>query len=605
VTINAKSAEMTYGENPTLGYEVLDKNGKPLGIDFGVQLKVNGKVMSDLSKLNVGTYLIEVAYNTVNGYTVTTENSWLTVNKAEANVVAILSKSTVEEGYTDELKVTVIRDVKEIADGTYTITNAEGTESDSLTGLPAGVYTITPNVTENGNYAVNVTTATLTVKEKPKTEVTITATLDKDTMYVGDAEPVVTVKASADVAGLIDQSYIINGDEALTLTEAVETAGTYTIKPLYNEELTQYHVTVVEATLTVLEKQYAAQIGDEKFETLQEAVNAAEDGATITLLKSGEVAMAAKNVTVYRGEQLFTATVSALTGYTPIETDNEYIIIEASALQQNKGPVAAYIDAEGYGTSKMMTLQDALDTAATFATAENNVVVKLSMDFTGTNKVGAIIIPSHVVLNIESHTLEADRVIGLNGSKIAGTTDSSSKDGVFTGGLLKVPVGNLVLSEEPYNDGTFDILPIWDPDENVLAYRFSRFNANTSGNAQGLYIKAEENKIEFKWNHQATGEVNKQLLSDSFGADDNELSIIVRIQWENDTGVVKQDYVYNAGFVQTLASNKDNKNWDYALTIAGYKSLGINMEKLRVIPMIVTNSGATSAGKQWTEENSK
>ena len=354
------------------------------------------------------------------------------------------------------------------------------------------------------------------------------------------------------------------------------------------------------------------EVAKEYYFTLQEAVDDAAENDVITLLKDGETAIVGKTITILREHEgtKYEATVSALKDYTVIEDEGQtrYEVKEAKALEdETDEPAFAYIDLEvdGYTGEEILPLQTVLDTAALTANASNEVRVRLYPDYDEDYVAGTVIIPSYVVLDIEGYELIADRVIGLNNSKITGALDSSSKDGVFTGGLLKVPVGNLVLSEEPYNDGTFDILPIWDPDENVLAYRFSRFNANTSGNAQGLYIKAEENKIEFKWNHQATGEVNKQLLSDSFGADDNELSIIVRIQWENDTGVVKQDYVYNAGFVQTLASNKDNKNWDYALTIAGYKSLGINMEKLRVIPMIVTNSGATSAGKQWTEENSK
>ena len=102
----------------------------------------------------------------------------------------------------------------------------------------------------------------------------VTVTLDDKTMVIGNAQPEYTYSLSdATLADVIKVTF-----NAINVTAV----GTYDITATVEAD-SLYNVTVVDATLTVVDA--VAQIGSVNFASLRDALNAAEDGNTIVILK--------------------------------------------------------------------------------------------------------------------------------------------------------------------------------------------------------------------------------------------------------------------------------------------------------------------------------
>ena len=121
--------------------------------------------------------------------------------------------------------------------------------------------------------------------------------------------------------------------------------------------------------------------------------------------------------------------------------------------------------------------------------------------------------------------------------------------------------------------------------------------SNTAKN-RGLTIDEETEKIYFQFKHQATGAINKSLLAD--GAEDNELSVIIRLAWSNEKGTAYQDFVYNDSQIAKAAGS-----YDYTFTLTGYSELNIDLSTLEVTAMVVSESNATASGTTWTADMAK
>ena len=77
------------------------------------------------------------------------------------------------------------------------------------------------------------------------------------------------------------------------------------------------------------------------------------------------------------------------------------------------------------------------------------------------------------------------------------------------------------------------------------------------------------------------------------GMSDNELSVVVRLQWQNEskTGYAYQDFVYLDEHVGK--TYKDNV--DLYLSLNGFETLDLDMDSLTVKAMVVSNAGVLSA----------
>ena len=90
-----------------------------------------------------------------------------------------------------------------------------------------------------------------------------------------------------------------------------------------------------------------------------------------------------------------------------------------------------------------------------------------------------------------------------------------------------------------------------------------------------------------------TGAVKRNLLID--GAEDNELKVVVRLEWETDDGIAYQDFVYGVEYISTICSG----TYDLGFLMKNYESLGITPENLTVKGMVITNSGIEVSGIDW------
>ena len=233
------------------------------------------------------------------------------------------------------------------------------------------------------------------------------------------------------------------------------------------------------------------------------------------------------------------------------------------------------------GDEVYTSLQDALNAAEAGQTVTllNNVEVD-----------GYVILPVGVNLNLGDYSLTADYVYGSKDSSIL------ANPGV---GKLIVPKGNLILGQGAKNEMGQYVLPIWDPANNC--YMLSLFVVNTSNDKRGLRINDE--KIYFQFKHQASEFAILDLLAD--GASDNEMSVIIRLEWTNEQGTANQEFVYNDSQIGYVSVGKDGSAQDYTFTLTGYSALNIELDTLVVTAYIVTNSGARAIGASWTMADAK
>lgn len=198
-----------------------------------------------------------------------------------------------------------------------------------------------------------------------------------------------------------------------------------------------------------------------------------------------------------------------------------------------------------------------------------------------------LIIPEGVTLDLQSYTLTADSVTGMDGSFLTATPNS---------GKLNVPQGNIILSEQGWRNASGQyVLPIWDPVNGY--YLFSLFAVNTATAARGLWIDEKSKTLRFQFKHQATGAINQTLLKD--GASDNELAVKVVLEWDDGKGGASLEYAFSDEQVGGVTGSRD-----YLYSVY-YPGLKIDLDTFAIYGVIESNSGAIAVGDKWTLENAK
>ena len=84
------------------------------------------------------------------------------------------------------------------------------------------------------------------------------------------------------------------------------------------------------------------------------------------------------------------------------------------------------------------------------------------------------------------------------------------------------------------------------------------------------------------------------------GNADNNLNIVVVVEWSTSDGTASLEYVYNNEEVMRV----NNGSWDYAL-ILNYVELGINISTINVYAKVETDSGATVYSENWDYSEAK
>ncbi len=198
-----------------------------------------------------------------------------------------------------------------------------------------------------------------------------------------------------------------------------------------------------------------------------------------------------------------------------------------------------------------------------------------------------VIIKSGVTLDLGSYTLTAQYVVGFNGSFLTATPAQ---------GKLIVAKDNVALPFDCYT-GKYDILPIYNGDH----YEFAYFRVNTNpvenveaSNDRGLTVDAENHIIQFKFAVDASQNAIDLLKN---GAEDNGLSIIVRLTWQTEDGLAQQDFFYNETLIgRFFSAIGTEEKLDFTFNMSGYDALNIQEETLTVCAMVVTDSGVVSQG---------
>jgi hypothetical protein len=187
-----------------------------------------------------------------------------------------------------------------------------------------------------------------------------------------------------------------------------------------------------------------------------------------------------------------------------------------------------------------------------------------------------VIIPTGVTLDLQANTLNANYVVGFNGSYLTATPESAA--GV--GGVLNVGVKNIVLSQQAPKSGNNYVMPIYNGNHFV----FSLFNLNVDASVTEKY----EGHFYVEFGHLATGNINRTLLND--GASDNEIAIIIRLTYTTASGyVVNQDCVYTD---QMVTNGAKGQGYSFKISLEGRTNM-------TVTPMILTNSGVAVVGTSF------
>jgi hypothetical protein len=241
VIITANDLTMIYGDEvPKLTYS-----------SYGATLYGTPQLSTTATKTSpVGTYPIKVEKGTVTNEAVTYVDGTLTITQAPLTVG--VQNVTITEG--DAIPSFTL---------TYSGFRNGDTESNTFTTKPtatttatssskAGIYPITVSGGTATNYALTYTQGTLTIKEKPKEPVTITA--NEITMVYGDEVPTLTYSTEGGT---------LKGTPKLSTT-ATKTSpiGTYPIK-VERGTVTNEKVTFVDGMLIISKAPLTIGVKDE------------------------------------------------------------------------------------------------------------------------------------------------------------------------------------------------------------------------------------------------------------------------------------------------------------------------------------------------------
>ena len=207
---------------------------------------------------------------------------------------------------------------------------------------------------------------------------------------------------------------------------------------------------------------------------------------------------------------------------------------------------------------------------------------------------GYLVLPVGVSVDLGEHTLSADYIYGSKESSIIGIPQKSQ---------LNVPKGNLILGQAATNNLGQYVLPIWDEANNC--YQMSLFVVNTNKSDRGLFIDEANETIRFQFKVQATTAFFETLMRDN-GLTDNDMSVIIRLQWKTynkdgeELGIAYQNFVYNDTQVSMSTGN-----YDLSFTLTGFSALNISLDDLVVVALVETASGADAYGTEWNINNAK
>lgn len=211
--------------------------------------------------------------------------------------------------------------------------------------------------------------------------------------------------------------------------------------------------------------------------------------------------------------------------------------------------------------------------AAAMADAKSGDTVSLQADAEAT----LINVLDGVTLDLNGHTLTAQYVFSVKTANIVDSTDN---------GMLIVDPNNFAIS------ATNAMLPV----KNGSGYIFDDASIVDNRSGMGLTLDEETDKFTFKFvtffGSALTDPVNALLYDD--GSENNDLSVVVRLEWNTENGTAYQSFVYNNEQVKDVVAADGSKA--FKLTVNNYKDIS----NLTLKAMILTDEGVEIAGTEYT-----
>ena len=209
---------------------------------------------------------------------------------------------------------------------------------------------------------------------------------------------------------------------------------------------------------------------------------------------------------------------------------------------------------------------------------------------------GSVNLINGVTLDLQGYTLKLDSLIGTEGSYLTGTYYNGTN-----GGKLVVPAKNFVLkSTADGQAANAKVLPAWVAEEG--AYVFGQYLL-LNGSNMNLTVDTANDTLHFAFDHNASKWIRANVMND--GVTDNRMSVEVYLQWETDTGVAYQHFVYTdeqvakSNGVFDAEGNQVSDSFRYYFSLSAYSDLEINLDTLVVTARIISDCGASIEGTSY------
>lgn len=545
--------------NPVYNVSYYDHLGNKLeGFDTDVVVSISRQNGED-----VGKYLYIVTASVADKHyeiASVSNDAYLEIKPAEITIIVNDNEKTYGENDPE------IGYVFNVVNGNVTAEQI-GLNITRQEGENVGDYDYIVNYTKSENWIVTVeSVGKLSIKPAK-----LTITVNGASKYYGDDDPDLTWTVNG----------LVNGDFESILNIVAsrlegEHEGKYTITATYTSG--NYEVTVVSGTFTINPAEVQITINGQtmtndkdsqipeltyKIDMIHGKVTKEELGLNLT-------------VEVKRGEngQIIVGSYKINASYNdPVNPNDWDVTINEAYLNVKLGDYVCWNVKTGVYYSDLSDALEAVDD-------EDEETIQMLKNY----EEKYVIIAPGTTLDLSHYTVKATFVVGLPGSFLTGDTYSTSN----AYGQLIVAEKNLSLSEEAYFDGSYYRLPVYNKDR----YVFSRFEVDTNNSDRGLSIEGDNLRFQFVTN--MTYDVMKKLLID--GADDNALSVKVRLEWMNEAGTAYLDFDFKDSLIGDMCTGR----YDLLLTLSGLETMGVNLSTLKVYGVIESSSGATVYGDVWT-----
>ena len=472
--------------------------------------------------------------------------------------------SVTEDAYLEilpaELIVTVNGQNKTYGDAdpdlTYEVTFGAGSASavelgiviSRVPGENVGDYNITASYNASNNYVVTVVDGTLTINKA-----TLGINIDDQTKFYGNTDPELTYTATG----------LVNGDTTALITisrEPGENVGEYKITVTVNSD--NYDVVSNAGKLTITPAQITVTIHDQQI-----TVDDVLPELTYGMVMNGKVTaqqMGLEIVTnaVEGKHGVYTITAS----YT--QSDNYVVTANEGTMTITIGDNVCWNVQTG---KYYKTAHDGLLAAKDGETVQ--MLVSSDEEQTG------LWIDGDIMLDLNGKVLHTNNVVGFGNYHVVDNSEENT-------GLLKVARNRVVLNS------TNKQLPIWN---GVNGYVFSDFTF------QQMTVAMEDGVTFYSLTIPNLSIL--QYLAD--GAEDNGISVKVRMTWTAGNGTSEQEFTYYDTDVANVLGSYDEEQGKF--TQAFYADItGINnITDLKISVVVVSDTGVEISADSvtWPRNN--